>query len=367
MSENALKHLALVSPNEILPALLDRIYPALEVGVIESHRTMAAVGSLVSISTCLFSREHFPEGCKHLLPILQLTLPGLDINDTKKAILTLILYIKIGVTIPLRTVLETNGHDMETDLPEHFTKRLVLTESNMDEDQLQELNDTCKYHVSELRQWIDGYLDRVFQILENLPQQYATGNNGKSTEGTVLDLMTHASSIIFGQLSDDLYDHVVNRFVDYLSDNCIPAATDTIGLLTAAITRYNHRSFTKILDLVYENIKEEIENKAASVPSSTYSDTNPFGMNKMSDSKFHWYQACLMSLCSSNGLSIIQNKSKIFELIQLLVKNVHTKRGFIWTAKLVKTVLQSLRTYYLTETSLVGASIRDNNSKLAKY
>ena len=83
-----------------MPAILERAYPALET-VLETHRTTATLTALGSLAEPLFSRTVFFAGAKHLLPLLELSLPGLDVNDPIKTLSTCLFIVQamVGVHI----------------------------------------------------------------------------------------------------------------------------------------------------------------------------------------------------------------------------------------------------------------------------
>lgn len=61
-----------------MPELLERAYGGLEV-VNETHRTTAVLSTLASITRPLLTEKIWLGGQKHLLPLLELCLPGIDL------------------------------------------------------------------------------------------------------------------------------------------------------------------------------------------------------------------------------------------------------------------------------------------------
>jgi len=77
-AQGALRSLAALEPNLIMPELLDRAYGGLEV-VNETHRTTAVLSMLSGVARPLSSEQLWLGGQKHIVPLLELSLPGIDL------------------------------------------------------------------------------------------------------------------------------------------------------------------------------------------------------------------------------------------------------------------------------------------------
>ena len=65
-----------------------RSYPALET-LTEPHRLIACLNCTVGVArVMLSSHTHYPEGRTHVLPLLNLSLPGIDPNDIRKCLVS---------------------------------------------------------------------------------------------------------------------------------------------------------------------------------------------------------------------------------------------------------------------------------------
>lgn len=100
-AQSALRMLAALEPSLVMPELLERAYGGLEV-VNETHRTTAVLSMLGGIGRELVHEDTYIGGQKHLVPLLELCLPGIDLNDPIKTICTTMFvistvqHIKIG-------------------------------------------------------------------------------------------------------------------------------------------------------------------------------------------------------------------------------------------------------------------------------
>lgn len=78
LAQNALRCMAMLEPGLVMPQLLERAYGGLEV-VNETHRTTAVLSMLSGVASPLVSEQIWRAGPKHLVPLLELCLPGIDL------------------------------------------------------------------------------------------------------------------------------------------------------------------------------------------------------------------------------------------------------------------------------------------------
>ena len=77
-AQGALRLLAMLEPNLVMPELLERAYSGLEV-VNETHRTTAVMTMLSGVALPLVNEKILLGGQKHILPLLELCIPGIDL------------------------------------------------------------------------------------------------------------------------------------------------------------------------------------------------------------------------------------------------------------------------------------------------
>jgi len=78
LAQAALRSIALLEPNLIMSDIIERAYGGLEV-VNETHRTTAVLTTLSGVAMPLVSERIWLGGQKHVLPLLELSLPGIDL------------------------------------------------------------------------------------------------------------------------------------------------------------------------------------------------------------------------------------------------------------------------------------------------
>jgi proteasome activator subunit 4 len=76
--QSALKSMVIMEPDLILPSVLERAVPSLE-ALTETQRTIAIMKALGSVGLGMVSRDIYYPGAKHLLPVLELLIPGIDL------------------------------------------------------------------------------------------------------------------------------------------------------------------------------------------------------------------------------------------------------------------------------------------------
>jgi proteasome activator subunit 4 len=77
-AQGSLHTMALLEPGLIMPEILERAYGGLEV-VNETHRTTAVLSALSLVALPLVSERVWLGGQKHVVPLLELALPGIDL------------------------------------------------------------------------------------------------------------------------------------------------------------------------------------------------------------------------------------------------------------------------------------------------
>lgn len=83
--QSALKSMVVMEPDLILPSILERAVPSLE-ALTETQRTIAIMKALCSVGLGMVSRTIYYPGAKHLLPVLELLIPGIDLVSSSRSI-----------------------------------------------------------------------------------------------------------------------------------------------------------------------------------------------------------------------------------------------------------------------------------------
>ena len=158
---SSLKLLGWVSPSVLFPPLLEKIYPSLQT-LTETNRTLSAMSVLGPTVLPLINRSNYEMGSQHLVPLLYLVLPGIDINDIWKSSATL-LFISVAAS----TVSLVN----------------VATFSSEGESE----NDAnARLSTNEFEGWTLQFFEKVFELVGNLPQNYGVESSQNTQEGGLM-------------------------------------------------------------------------------------------------------------------------------------------------------------------------------------
>lgn len=255
---SAVTNLAYISPQDIIPNIIDKIFPTLaETSILQDiDISITVLNALVHPIL-----EVYPEARVQLGELLFIAADHIDVNNPSKTNIVI-------------TFISNNFTNIKNDA----------------------LIDVIESFVAKL-------LDRIFLYLENLPHPQA-------------DKPVHDCSKKFG----DMISHIDNMFPGYVIshvkrfvlDHAIPNAMDAMESLV-----HNSAKSDILLDtflkISLDTINEELDNGAATGISD---QDNPFGYSKMSDSTLHWYQAVLAACMKCPGNNIIPYVDEIYKTLE---------------------------------------------------
>ncbi|KAG8935851.1 hypothetical protein FRC00_010222 [Tulasnella sp. 408] len=357
-AQAALKHLSILEPDLIMPQLLERAFSGLET-VNETHRTTAAIGALAAVPSALTIRSVWLKGQKHLVSLLEMCLPGIDINDAIKTISTSLFittalqFIKIGDlnvegVVPLAH--DAPGEDVvmklegaETPMMERIKKR-QMSEEELEEDSL------VKHSTAGFADWVVSFFRRVFALYENLPEEGGkSGKTGGKTEETVLKSLNAALDVVCANLSDKLFTLVLNLVYEYCTTNARSNSVRSIGNLVNSMARTRPKeTISKFLPFTKHQIEIELAAGASSV--RTTSNT---AAALPSDTTFHWNLAVIRAALAYGGADLVEFKDDMLSLMTTLRK-AKNERGYSGFGRLVNRTLATLTGTYPLEQRIVN-------------
>ncbi|KAJ7783436.1 hypothetical protein DFH07DRAFT_995453, partial [Mycena maculata] len=349
--QSCLKSMSVMEPDLILHPILERAVPALET-LIETQRTIAVIKALGAVAPAIVSRKVYYPGAKHLIPILQLLIPGIDLNDPTKTLHTTEFIVEIAQYIMFA---DTMPDHMEQDATSRPTTPPTILIPLFSMDELQ--SDTEFPRLSDEEEdmlvqdttgsfadWVTQFIRRVYQLQENLPEE-----GGGASEVQVVDAVGRACQSICAHLSEPLYDLVLNLVYDYAATTVRSNAVRGIHLLIEALANADPvKCLAKFFPLCERNIRIELENGASSLRTTSVSSPIP------SDATLHWYLAILRGCVYNDGTAVLAYKDELISLLKLLHEKTFSNRGFAWSGKLLSNTLLTLTHTYPLENRFVN-------------
>lgn len=155
--------------------------------------------------------------------------------------------------------------------------------------------------------------------------------------------------MFFAQLSDELYDLALKMVLDFTNEQVLPNAVRAAGLLCDSVAAANPKKAAKhFIPLCIEKIKTELEHGASSTMTNSASST-PI----QSDSTLHWYQNILFHVVSMMGPELLNYKTEIMDILSEMISKCKTRRGYMWSGKLLRNCLKTLLDVYPKESRSV--------------
>jgi hypothetical protein len=342
-AQTALKNLSYIRPNIIFKEALERFYPSLET-LTEAHRTLSSISALSIMAIPLFTREIFSQGGKHLMLLLNIITPGIDINDPVKTTSALLFISNALQCVPLITCEESS-----TSKNTKKSYDMIDSGYEMYNDESEDEDELCRLNTLEFTEWVIKFLDRVLSIFENLPENFAQ-KKSSSTDLRMIQFLLHTCEVIFIQLSDEIHNIALKKIEDFARTHVIPNATKVFGLLCSASNGCNpDKALSIFLPMCKNAIEYELQHDAASTSCLITESSNPFSFATSSDSTLHWYQSILYHVVIQAGDSLLKYKSLLVDVLKVSINKCKSGRGYKWAGKLLSNVIIALCDVYPLE------------------
>ncbi|KAJ2928817.1 hypothetical protein H1R20_g8194, partial [Candolleomyces eurysporus] len=350
---STLRSLAFLEPDLIMPELLERAYGGLEV-VNETHRTTAVLSALSVVAGQLVTERIWLGGQKHLVPLLELCLPGIDLNDPGKTICAakfinnVMMNVKIG---DLSASHSTGTFDDGMEVDEHVDPIPDGTEyggpavlSREEERSL------TRDSTSAFADWVVTLFRRVFSLYENLPEEGGKKNTtgGKSEEAALASIKSMLD-LVCQHLSEPLFDLVLKLVYDYGTTNAKSNAVRAFGQLIGCLSKSRpQKTIDKFLPFCIAQIEEELAHGASSIRTTSTHAAIP------SDTTLHWNLSILRGCLGYGGSAMLKHKTEIVRVLKLLVDKTKTERGYTSTGRLITRILGAINSIYALSSRFVN-------------
>ncbi|KAE8212365.1 hypothetical protein CF327_g3970 [Tilletia walkeri] len=354
-THGALKHMALMKPDLILPAVLERSFSSLE-ALETTARTTAVITALAMLAYPLVSRDNYAAGGQHLVPLLQLCIPGIDLNDPGKTMNTTIFIVMSMSTICIddltRPELECTPADsagsimdaMEVDRP----AASGAEGKDQSEDGLQvisaeraEADDALRLSTSQFEDWVVQFFNRVIRVYEDLPDEGRGGRQGGKSESQIIAGLHAACDATCQALSDHMFDIAFNVVYKQCTTSTASACVKHIGHLVGCFARTNGaKVLKKLLPICADRIREELDHGASSTRTTTTS--TPLE----SDTALHHYISVLRGTLWGVGTDMLPYKDLLISLLRDLSERCLSERAYVNVAQLYHHILAACSEIY---------------------
>ncbi|GAA5921528.1 hypothetical protein JCM1841_000553 [Sporobolomyces salmonicolor] len=375
-AQSALKTMGQLEPDLIFPPLLERAYPALET-LTETHRTTASITALSTVAPALISRSNYSSGAKHLLPLLDLCLPGLDVNDPIKTMSTGMFVLQAcsqividdltrpevqdsamadvsesGIATPL-----TLGYEGDRRGAANIHARLPSIDIDGAEDEggerkpsRKEEDDAVRTMTAGFPDWVSGFFRGVLAVFDALPEPGRGNRSGGKMEDQMTQTLIAACDFLCGQLSDPLFDLALDIVHREVTSNIRSNSARVVSQLVSCFARANaKKTLAKFFKLCDISIRMEIDGGAGST--RTTSTSTPIE----SDTTLHWWIGLLTGAVTNAGEEILLYKDELKSLLQFMVENCKSERGYTTSARVLALALMTLTNTWVRDYRSVNA------------
>ncbi|KAJ3354573.1 hypothetical protein HDU83_005024 [Entophlyctis luteolus] len=309
-ANKAIKSLAFLDEDGVvLGKVIDGAYSGLET------LTESFLSNLGFTAVPLVTHSTFPSGSKHLVPLLSLALPGIDMNDPMKTVSTLIFISNAFMVVPI------------VDLSKY-------SRSNQSETNVDTILSTAQF-----ADWVLLFLDKIYSLLQNLPQIHGVTAN-TTMETMLTSIATHSLQIAFQQMDPEIHALALGSLAKFVLNTTIPSATKSIGRIVAISGGARPDLKLKyLLRPVAEKIRAELSNPGGIAKSSLANVSFPFSFASMSDSEFHWSQYIFLNTIVNSESAILEHQNLVRTVIREMVQVCRSYRAVKWTAKTLEVTI----------------------------
>ncbi|KAL9658080.1 hypothetical protein ABK040_012994 [Willaertia magna] len=308
-ANHSLKHLAYILPQEVFPPLMERSFYALET-LTSTHQTISALETLSLVVFPLLKYSLYPEGATYLTNLLNLTLPGIDVNDSRKTFSTFKFYTSLLVCVPL-----------------------CSTSNSSDEREPPEV-------IRYFEEWSVQLLERIFTVLSH---QTDPKSNQVDADLISPNMFWGLCDLLFNQMPDELLDVCLHKVHNFVNTNFLFNAKKNIAHMCSSLSyAYTEQTLALFIPMLYDKLIKEKENGKS--------------LKHLTDTETQYYLHILGQVCYRTGSGLLKYRKQLETIIEL-TWNSEKKKIVKTCGKLYRNILRSLTKYYPSELRSINNSV----------
>ncbi|KAL8607379.1 hypothetical protein ACOMHN_024404 [Nucella lapillus] len=325
--DTAIRNLAALRAEIIVPPLLEKMYPAMET-LIEPHRLISCMLCIVGASRPMLScKKYYPDGPNHVLPLLQLALPGIDSNDFKKTLVTLQMISTFSALVPIVDC--SKAPQVRSDLSEQEAELCSAT--------------------AQFEDFILEFLNRIMSIIENSTQEASSGAVDRLTpEQTMLEMgLASTVTSVLQQCSKPIFMSALRKVNRFVMENVFEPKVGArlASNLCRACARVRPEETLKLL---LPQLCAKINSLAAEHPE--------VATEEHLDNSFLWNIVMLSQLMRCNGSHLLPYREVLQETLGPVL-SLQSQQGYEAGGQLLRFTLRAMSFTYPVHFRSVTADI----------
>uniref|UniRef100_A0A3B4F3K3 Proteasome activator complex subunit 4B-like n=1 Tax=Pundamilia nyererei TaxID=303518 RepID=A0A3B4F3K3_9CICH len=316
----ALQNLALLTPELVIPPVLEKTYAAMET-LTEPHTLTATLSCMIGMARSLVSpNNHYPEGRVHVLPLLMGSLPGVDPNDFSKCMITFQFITTFTTLVPL------------VDCSSAPSQRDDLTEIE---------KDLC-FASAEFEDFVLQFLDRCFALIDSSTLEQTRDEMETDTQTHLESLvelgLSSTVSTILTQCSLEIYKVALQKVFNFATSNIFETCVS--GRMVADMCRAAAKCHPS------ESLRLFVPHCCSII--SHITDNEELQSEDELDKELLWNLQLLSEVTRVDGKQMLKYQGDLERILRVCVR-LRCKRAYTLACSLLEHTLRSFSLIYPTE------------------
>ncbi|XP_075999758.1 proteasome activator complex subunit 4B [Genypterus blacodes] len=315
-----LQNLALLTPELAIAPVLERTYAAIET-LTEPHTLTATLSCMIGMARSLVSaNNHYPEGRRHVLPLLMGSLPGVDPNDFSKCMITFQFIATFTTLVPL------------VDCSSAPSRHSDLTEIE---------KELC-FASAEFEDFILQFLDRCFALIDSSTLEQTRDEMETDTQTQLESLvelgLSSTVSTILTQCSIEIYKVALQKVHNFATSNIFETCVS--GRMVADMCRAVAKCHPA------ESLRLFVPHCCSVIFHIT--DNEELQNEESLDKELLWNLQLLSEVTRVDGEQLLKYQGDLECVLRTCVR-LRCKRAYTLACSLLEHTLRSLSLIYPTE------------------